>query len=270
MTSKSTFGPIGLLGRLFLGFSLLTIPIIIGTILFLHNINVIDKNTENMSHVLVPTRTITANLNSQLFKSQLLTYNWLLTGNEASKNELMQLWEQIKKTKEQINKFEPKWENKNISPSWKALQQKLDPVQASQIKIISMQPLNIPADIKQELIKNLPLINQMNSLLDTSKNSEGEEQGMFNLLGSEMKQQAQFIRDEIDDLQNAIYYMLLFIILLSLLVSWITARKIVVPIRAYSKHSAKIAAGDLTHQLTINRSDELMLRTAPCSLNKKH
>lgn len=258
MTSKITFGSLGIRKRLFLGFFLLATPIFLGVFLFLYEINKVEKFTEQMSTVLVPTRTITANMGSLLIKSQLLSYEWLLTGNESTKSDLLEIWKELKDTQAKMVVMESKWGNKELIAKWAELRELLIPLESFQSNLLAIQPSYNEA-VKQIIQKNEePLINKVVTLLTGLKGgSKSTGTGLFDMLGTELSTQSQTIMYDLINLRYMAYGLLVLIIILAIIVSLITSRKIIGPIQQYSKHSGKVASGDLTQRLVVERSDEV-------------
>lgn len=261
MSSINKLGSISIRSRLFLGFALLAVPMIIITTIFLIRITHIESFAKQLTNIITPARTITAKLSSQIYKTQLISDDAVITGNEHSNAELLQVWEDINESKQKLTELTHYLKNPQFVRKWDKLKDLYEPLEKIQKKIMVSKLTTPNQDIKQ-LIQNEehPLISQMIDLIEDNKtDSSANDPGMFVLLGIELTTKTLGILKDMESLKYMIYSSLIIIIVLSIFIALITAKKIIEPIKSYSTHSSNVAGGDLTQRLPIKRMDEMGL-----------
>lgn len=249
-------GGLSIRGRLFLGFSILVVPLVIIMILFLIKINDIETYIKKRSEILIPILVLSSKMDAQIYETQALVYEWILTGRPEQKTKFAETWNVIKNTQSDMAELLGKSQNQHIMTHWKTLLPLYTKLLENQNKFIWTMPNTNNLSPKTDLYENTrPLINRMLGLLGGSEKSL--EEGIFNLQEHELSEGADRIKEDTITLKIMMYVLLGITVFLSILVSLFTARKILGPIKSYSQHSAKVAAGDLTQRLAIETSDEL-------------
>lgn len=257
---NATFGmkSLGIRGRLFLGFTLLMIPILIMIVLFLLRINAIESFAKNLSSVIVPTEAITSDLDAQIYEASLASHDWLITQDAADKDHFDKAWETIKRSQNQMQELIPLNTNHHFVQRWETLITLYPVLQGIQKKFLQASTTTDNAPIKKILLEEKPIINKMFDILEGKVNTSWQRQGgMFDLQVQELSQGANTILDNMVTLRIMTYVLLVISLFLAIVVSLFTAKQIINPIKAFSLHSSKIAAGNLSQRLTEDRTDEL-------------
>ena len=245
-------------GMLFLGFSLLIIPMILGIVLLLFKVHDIEEFTHKMSKVIVPTQAITAKLDTKIYETQVATYKWLLTQDPSFKSDLSMSWEGIIRSQQVLDNL-TQHHGQVFKKDWDALKELYPKLQSIQNRLLSLESPNtnpVTRDIILHEVK--PVVVKMWALIQGNKDPRfGQLEGLFPMQMDDLIKGSEKILYDVDILRTMTYVFLAFIIALAFLVSLVTARKIVNPIRSFSKLSSKIAAGDLTQRIRIDYTDEM-------------
>jgi methyl-accepting chemotaxis protein len=121
-------------GRLILGFSILCallVGVVGTTMLKLHTV---QTATELNVDVRAPTAMTASDLVSSVYASLASLRGWLLTGNEAFKNERAGVWKEIQKRGSEMDQLSGKWTNAQNKADWQEAKPLLDELRSAQEK----------------------------------------------------------------------------------------------------------------------------------------
>lgn len=255
MSSISIFRSLGIKGRLFLGFSCLVIPILMVILLFLFKIHSIEIFTKRLSQFIMPTLVLTSTLDAQIYETELVGYDWVYTQNPELKKRFSQIWDSIKETQNQMNYLVPQNQNQKFLERWEMLKKLYQPLYDIQNKILT----STSEQAKQILLhEEKPLVDKMLELIDGNLTDvQSLANGMFEIQNAELTKKRQIMLYDIMVLRIMNYALFFIVLLLSFLVSYFTAKKIIAPIKSFSQHSSRVASGDLTQHMTIDSNDEM-------------
>lgn len=251
---------LGILGRLLFGFTLLVIPILTVTILVLLENNSTETTLKVLEKVVLPTHEIVNTLDTSIYETQLAVYEWLLNGNTDSKIKFTKRWDTIKQRQNQLNNFEPYWSDKDLIRRWDELKVLYLSLETIQNKIMGMPTIknNNNEEVSQLLkMEQIPLINKMIDLINGPSAAGIRESGMFSMQNNALTKEIQIILDNVITLRIMLYSLLFITVILALVFSTLTARKILLPVKLFRIHSSKVAAGDLTQRLKVESVDEM-------------
>lgn len=259
MDSKFRLGSLGIRGRLFLGFALLVLPILIVIFVFLIKINEIEVFSRRMVDVILPTQTITSSLDAQLYETQLAAYKWLLLQDPEEKANWQRIWDDVKQSQDEMKDLASQNDNKEFMAHWENLNALYPKLQTVQSKLLAEQLSSSNETIKQIITSETrPILSEMIDHIDGPINGmQHREGGLFDIQSDQLSQKAKIILEDIDNLRTLAYFLFCITLGLASVISFLTARKIIQPVKAYSKYSSNIAAGDLTQRLTIQNDDEM-------------
>src|SRR5579862_3946118 len=245
----------GIRGRLFIGFTLLVIPILIIVLLLLYKINIVENYTTSLVNVGLPTQNYSATLDAEIYETQLNLYTWLLTGDQNAKNDIERGWKDIAQTQNYMNNSSKHWENNIYLQNWITLNSQFDILRQIQNKLFTTTDRAAIVDI----IKNeaIPQVNKMLDIIDGKISSNNtREGGMFDILIAELNQGAQSILGNINFLKIVSITLFLSIIVLAISISILTARRILTPLNNAIDIAKKIAAGERNISIEITSNDE--------------
>lgn len=250
-------GALGIRGRLFLGFSLLIVPIIIITILFLFKINAIEVFSRNLTEVIVPTQKLVGTLDTHIYETEIVEYEWLLAGDNQSKTQFSKLWKAIKQSQDEMTAISSKWTNRSLVQRWEDIQALYTPLFEAQSKVMETQPITNEEKSKLVDTEAKPIIKKIITLISGGISQSGKRQGgMFDIQGDQLAQDSHNILDSVGALQTMVYVLLFITVLLSIIVSILIARKIVLPLNSAIDIAKRIASGDRDVEFNIDTGGE--------------
>lgn len=259
MISINKLQALGIHGRLILAFSLLIIPVLIVLVVFLTKINSIEFTTKKLSEVIVPIYRITTSLDSQIYETQIATYEWVLTKHPLTKADFNHYWEVIKNLQNEMKGLESKLSSAESIKKWNALKSYYSTLQEVENKLIMAQSSPNNEQINQIITDEVkPLIIKMIELINGSMFAKGTREGGINEIQvNDLSQSTQTIQQDMSTLRTLTYMLLLISVLLAIIVFFLVANQILEPVKNYREYSSKIAAGDLRERLVIERADEI-------------
>jgi methyl-accepting chemotaxis protein len=248
-------GTLNIRNRLFIGFLLLSIPILIVMMVTLTRVSGLQDFAQNLLLVELPVQNSSSQLDTELYETQLSLFNWLLTNDPQAKKQFTRGWQEIQVAQENMDILAAKWANNEYTKIWDELKPFYGSLKESQDKLLEASP-NTP-QFKSLIDASNEIFNHMIDILDGARGSSGVRQGgLADVESSVLVQSAQTILQDVTTLRIMAYGLIVITILLAVVVSIGTARKIVQPLENAILLAKKIAAGERNIDIKITSNDE--------------
>ncbi|MFT4059734.1 MAG: methyl-accepting chemotaxis protein [Legionella sp.] len=240
--------------RLFLGFMVLSLPLLILIMLLLPRIsNIIYVSTK------IQVMNLPDILDTQIYQARDTVSNWILTGNPQNKIRFARIWEEITQTKQVWQDALTKLGNPEILGRWEHLWQLYDPVYEGQAKIMNT-PRNASTMemLKKELAEVKPLSDEMIDIIDGAYDKLGtRKEGLYVHIFRQIDQYTSYINHNLTTLRNITYSLLILAVVLTIIVPWLTQRFLASPIDRVIDIAERVAAGERDVNIQIDDEDRL-------------
>lgn len=254
-TSSRNKKSLGIRGRLFLGFSFITLILIISIISTL----VLIKDSQQFSTALIenelPTYNTLISLNNNIFQSQATVRAYLLTKQENFINEWKLSLKEIDAAQKKLDVLSVGWTIKTDLDQWNALRPILSQLRTAQEKVMTAQNKDTALQILKT--ETQPALNQvLNILIGPLNEFNVRHGGLFETQFQELNGEAKKNQINLYNLTLIEYIILIISVLMCIIITYITFRSIIKPINQFRAHSNRIASGDLRRYLNIEHTDE--------------
>ncbi|HHF7367686.1 TPA: methyl-accepting chemotaxis protein [Legionella bozemanae] len=241
--------------RLLIGFMSLSLPVILLIILLLPKVNNVVYLSEKIRSENLPEI-----LDSQIYQTQDLLEHWAMTGNPHAKEHLTHLWNEINEIRNQWDQVMHSLGDKELQEKWDKLQELYIPLYDAQTSIINAP--RDPNDANNVENARNKTMDVENSMIDIILGSYSEEtgkrtDGLYILLAQEVEKNANKINHSLSSLKKYAYGLLIFAILLTLIVPYVTQQAIARPVDNAINIAERIAAGERNIDIQIQTTDKL-------------
>lgn len=252
---------IGILGRLIIGFSLVTIFFLIAIGINWSAVEITKKYAIQVSKVEFPTYDEFIDLNSEIYLTQLVAQRMILTNDVKLVDRLINSWNNIDKIVSMIDELSKSWTNNSYQKRWDELKNLLEKLKIGQYKIaIPSTYSNKPLAMNILISEVRPLVDQISKLLNTNRTgSQDAEKGFLDLQSQQLTTATQKILESLRFVQLTEYILSIFGVITSIFIAFMTARAVLRHINIFRQHSSRIASGDLTRFIQIESMDEMGL-----------
>lgn len=250
---ETSFTP-SIRSRLFIGFLMLSLPLLIGLAFLLIKADRITHLSEQINKV-----NISSSLDGQILEARTLLYYWILTGSPEARTDFLKKWEEIKKTVQETDLLLSKSDNPQLLQPWEELKKLYPILESAQSKIINAPwKTDHLADVVAEVNKMKPIGDQMIDIYDgTYSPVTGErEGGLYDIKAKEVNDNTQEVSNSLHVLKNLAYGLLLLALILTLVVPLLTARSILNPLNKAIDIAEKISSGERNIVIDSRSGDE--------------
>lgn len=241
--------------RLYIGFMMLSLPLVLLILLLLPKINSIVSLSDEIYEV-----NLSAVLDTQIYQARDAIAHWLLKGEPKDKQKFELIWDEIHKTRQLWDDALHKLGNKGLSERWSKLKKLYRPLREAQLAIINA-PRN--ADTLTGLTQGLedirPIGNEMIDIIDGrySAATGQREGGLYDAIDAEITNNIRNIHLNLLILKRSAYGLLMLAIILTLIVPLLTLRAIGGPVDHVIEIAERIAAGERDIDIQIPVLDRL-------------
>jgi len=254
---------LGILGRLMTGFSLVTVFFLVAIGINWVEITTTKNFANQVSKVELPTYDEFIDLNSDIYTSQLVTQEMLISNENKNANVLTETWDSIEKSISTIDQLSKSWTTNNTYQiRWAQIKELLNKLKTAQTKIsIAVSNANKTTAMDIYSQEASPLTTQIATLLNTKNGAIKDENamGLLDFQSQYLNYGTQKIMESLSSVQLIEYALSILGIITSILIAFMTARSVLRHISIFRQHSSRIASGDLTRFIEIESFDEMGL-----------
>lgn len=249
--NKST----GIRTYLLMGFASITAIFLVAIVITLSMVYSIKKFTNHVTTVELPSYDKILELNGSLYKSELALQAWVLTGDAKYKTLFNSNWSDAIQRVAQLEEYNSKDKavEKYFVIAWQATKESLDKLKVVQSTALGMTDKSLATHYLRDQVEPVFDIaeSNFNSIHDYNSNN-------FAIAKMQkLRDDTDIIANNLNNLLMIQYFLAGLGVISAFCIASLTARKISRHIDSYREHSARIAAGDLTHLITVEGHDEL-------------
>jgi len=258
---KSSIFSLGIRARIFLGFLVIAIILIITTIFVDTKIREATTFSRQISIINFPTLDNFLDLNGQIYKTQAALANYIITHNPTFKVDFQRTWALQKKTSSDIDIFSKSWENSQLINHWNKAKSTINEVEIFENEILNTfsntsnisQPILIAKLINQLQSK----VSQVYDILDGYIQPDGSRAGgIYDQAYNEWEAAANTTTQHLNFVNNLQYVLLAFYIVAAIIIASLTARFILTPLNKAINIARQIANGERNLTVISSSKDE--------------
>lgn len=155
----------GIRGRLFSGFAILTIILVLAISLILFKLSSTDNIAREAIKVDMATHNTTYDLILELTQAQSTLRAWILIHDEQHKAEFTETWKNINHLKLTLETLSKQWNNTESLQSWQEITTLLGQLEAAQLKLINNESIDNKSIVGQWKAEILPIGNRLLDIL---------------------------------------------------------------------------------------------------------
>lgn len=244
-------------GRLWLGFFIIIVTLLVMVSITLNIIVTTKKITEQTLQIDLPSYDNAFNLGMAIYNTDSKIHKWLLSNNSDIKKEADASFSYIFPLQQNIDHLSNKWINTTAINYWKMLKGTLIELQQLQKKILSFN-YNDAIKNKVDLIQLDKLSEKALDLLNGYNLPNGQNvNGISDFHYKQVTMGAGEIINGMNNIQLTVYISTVIAILVSIIVALFTIKSILRHINVFRKHSSRIASGDLREHILLDSNDEI-------------
>lgn len=245
----------GIRSRLFIGFGAIAVIMFIAIGVVLLKTTTAKTFAYNVVETHLPAYEAILDLNKQIYHLTASLQGVALTNDAAYKAELTADWNNIEHLMNQTDNLSKYWDNGDLE-SWQQVKFLLSELKAEQLKIEnSANPQDNAQAFKTAII---PRINKILDIIDGRMDANGQRiGGMQDSLYKILHEGTHEIIDNMNIIQIVEFISLIICLTAAVVISLITAKKILKPLNSAMDITKKIAAGDLTQRVDVETQDEM-------------
>lgn len=248
----------GIRSRIFLGFISIAVILIVATFFVIHKINAATIFAGDIATTDIPTMDAYIELNGELHEAQAALSTYIITQNPQFKSEYLENWDNIKQTTEKLDAFSKTWDNTDLINSWQTANSLLQEINQIESKLLDASNSHNQTLITNSLVNELqPKMNLLNTLLIGAKQANGIRQG--GIYRASYKRWEVLAENTLADLINVThiqYILLIFYIIAAIIIAYITARSILLPLNNAITIAKLIAKGERDIEVSSTSNDE--------------
>lgn len=245
----------GIRGRLFSGFALLAVILMIAVIFILIKITMAENIANQVLENNLPTYEASLDLQGQIYQSQSALRGWILTHDEKFKTEFDLAWSNADRLINKITALISNSKDNELSNHWEESKSLFSQLKTAQLKAENT-PISTSA-LPILVTEVNPIANKIFDIIDGPISTAGERSGgMFDIQYHKLQNGTQEITHNISMIRVIEYILLGLTIILSVIISVFTARKILNPLNRAIHIAKKIASGERNIDINITSKDE--------------
>ncbi|CAM4487966.1 MAG: hypothetical protein LEGION0403_FIIPPAGN_00398 [Legionella sp.] len=241
--------------RLFMGFMALGLPLLFLIIFLIPKVHTIIALNDKIGKESLP-----QTLDTQILQAQDTLEVWVMTGDIKDREHFQHLWEEINSVRNLWDTTIHSLDNPQLRKQWDRLQELYVALYNAQSTIINSRwEANNKDNLENSKASTQAFIKEMITILDgVYSNEQGKRiGGIFNTLASGIEHSANLISLDLMALENFAYGLLIFAIILTIIVPYMTQRAISVPVEKAINIAEQIAAGERNVEIKIRSEDQL-------------
>lgn len=246
---------ISLRTRLFAGFLMLSLPLVLLMLLLLPKVNSVVSFSDEIYGI-----NLSGVLDTQIYQSRDLVAHWLAKGDPADKIKFRHTWDDIYKTKAKWENALIKLNNHDLLKDWMRLKRLYEPLHSAQLEIMNAprNPETLPK-LHQALENARYIGNEMVEIIDGEYSPVTGQRsgGLYDAITAEVADNIQDIHNNLLLLKRSAYVLLTLAILLTLIVPVITLRTLEGPVDHVIEIAERIAAGERDINIETHNQDRL-------------
>lgn len=252
---------LGIAGRLMIGFTSITFFFLIALGINWAAITIAKNYSNQVIKIDLPAYDTFLDLNSNIFLSQFILQKIVFTNDQALKNNFNKIWTKIEESVSELNQFSNAWSNSQYLKQWSELKALIDNLKNEQFKWLNTTTKDTANLLQQINSDTIPLLLQISQLLNVqnSNNMNLENLGLLDWQSQKLNKGTANVVESLDMAQWTEYLLSILGVIAAVIIALVTARSIVRHINIFRQHSSRIASGDLTRSIEIERDDEMGL-----------
>ncbi len=238
-----TGSSLGIRGRLFAGFAAISLIILAAFSIVLVKISLAENFAAHVIQSELPAHELSYDLDVKVFTANNALKEWMITQDPSAKKSFFAAWDNLEKLQAQIDGFSKDWSNPKYYDSWHRIKALLARLKASQEKILNEQDMNAMRVLLTGEI--IPLTNKILDNLDGLLTADEDRVGgLFDLQYQQLQDATTEILSDMSVIKIIEFAMLAAVLILSSIIAWITANKILSPLNDAIDIAEKIASGE--------------------------
>jgi len=257
-TTQPTWFNLGIRGRLLIGFSIVAIISLLAIAITLSAVQTTSSYATRLVNADFPFYDRMLDVDGQLYLAQSSLRAWLLTKNEKYITEMNNAWNNIRKDQSQINDVLQGISNNKIQSDWQIISTLLVQLQQEEVNVYNSNPtINQSTNINLLMSKVDGLQNKVLDILDGPMNASGERVGgLFDSQYATVHNGALNLLSDLSNIRLIEYALLITILLFSIIIAFVTANKILVPLQDAIEIAQRIAANERNIKISVSSNDE--------------
>lgn len=246
-------------GRLFLGFAVFVLPLLIVMMIIVSRVGGVQNYATHLTSITLPTLVTASTLDTNIFGSQAALFDYLISGNEASKKDFELTWENINRSRGILDPLSLQWSAQDVVAYWNKLKTFYDDLSTIQNKLLSLpRDANFQTASVPLLNELRPVVNQMIDIVDgvRSSTSKLREGGLLVREFEVVNNGAKGLISDVSFIKILSYSLAILIIILAIGISIWTARSITGPLNHAISIAKRIANGERDIEIVVNSQDE--------------
>jgi methyl-accepting chemotaxis protein len=241
--------------RLLSGFLALCLPLLLLIIFLIPKVSSIVSLSHKINIQSIPQL-----LDAQTLQTQDALEQWIITGDPKNKEDFINIWDEINDDRSRWDQLIHSLGNPKLQQDWDKLQDLFVALYNTQTAIINAptSPYN-PKNIENIRSKTRDYIKGIIDQFDGIYYPQTKKRvgGIYNLISQKTAENTNQINKDLISLKHFAYGLLIFAILLTIIIPYITLRAISVPIDKAINIAHRIAAGERDVAIKIQSKDKM-------------
>ncbi|MDX1900865.1 MAG: methyl-accepting chemotaxis protein [Gammaproteobacteria bacterium] len=249
---------LGIRGQLLFGFFMVIMILCLSVTFLIYKLNTIESFSHHTIEIDFPTHDATYDLANNLYISQALVQNQLISENQKSKLALNNSIAIIDNLQSSIDHLANSWNNEDNLSAWIKIKNLISQYTASLKSVQNALDADNSAQAKTIYTNELlPKLNSILDLLDGPSDDVGVRTGgLFDKQYNIVHNGSQLILYDISYIRMIIYSLLAICTISSILIALLTARKILRPLNNAINIATEIASGKRDIDIIVRTNDE--------------
>lgn len=244
----------GIRTKLFIGFIAISAILFFSVLVNLIIISKTEKNANEVIKIELPIYHNIVDLNSSIYFEFNAIQLWVITNDIKYKNEFLEMLDVTGKIVLQLDDFIKKSNNYQLNQKWNDIKSMIDQLRKTGIKIFNISDSSSVKNIIQ--IEFLPLMNKLSGSLNMINLENPESSALIDSQYVYLNNGSQKILNDMSFLTIFEYVMLVIGFFTSIIITFLTAKKILPPLKSAINTAKLIAAGQRKVEIVIQSNDE--------------
>ncbi|MBV8801492.1 MAG: HAMP domain-containing protein [Gammaproteobacteria bacterium] len=249
---------LGIRARIFLGFLVIAIILVITTLFVSTKINEAALFSKQISTIDFPNLNDFLDLNGQVYKTQAVLSKYIITHNEFFKKDLKKTLELLKNTRADIDKFSKNWKNIQLINNWETAKTMLDNLEIYENELLNSFSSMSPSVLANTLSNQFqPKVSHVYDVLDGPIQSDGVRRGgIYDQAYNEWESIAATAEKNLNLVNHLQYGLVGFYVIIAILIAFFTSRSILTPLNKAINIARQIAEGERNISIISSSKDE--------------
>ncbi len=244
----------GIRAKLFIGFFAVGIIIFLSVLVSLIIISETEKNANEVITAELPVYHTFVDLSNNV----LIVFNavelWLITGDITYKNDFLKKMDEIGTNESDLDTYIKNSINNKLNQDWRDIKSTIEKVREVGLKIINISDATTARNIMQS--EFIPLRNKLISDFDVSDVKSAKDLSFLDSQYTHLNNGSQKILNDMSFLSTFEYAILIISIFTSIIITLITANKILIPLKSAINIAKSISSGQRKIKIEIKSNDE--------------